>query len=73
MTAVACWEQENGEARDATDFVRGVLPGLQYVPLRVVVEAPELSEGYCYFVRREQKVPHRRHWGALAKLGDLMA
>ncbi len=51
-------------------FTRDVLPGLQSVPLRVMAEATGLSEGYCSFVRRGQKVPHRRHWLSLAALGD---
>jgi len=29
-----------------------------------------LSEGYCSFVRRGRKVPHRRHWAALGRLSD---
>ena len=35
-----------------------------------MAEATGLSAGYCSFVRRGQKVPHRRHWWALAALGE---
>ncbi len=40
--------------------------------VRVMAEATGLSQGYCWFVRRGQKVPHRRHWAALARLEPVM-
>ena len=70
MAAVAAWERDNDDAHDGIDFTRDVLPGLQQVPLRVMADATGLSEGYCSFVRRGRKVPHRRHWAALGRLSD---
>ena len=59
-----------GEAgADSGPFARDVLPRLRAVPLRHMAEATGLSEGYCSFVRRGQKVPHRRHWAALTQVG----
>lgn len=72
VAAIERWEQQRGAADTAhpVDFARGILPRLRSVPLSVMAEATGLSLGYCSFVRRGQKVPHRRHWGSLARLGD---
>ncbi len=72
MAAVMEWEQARGEADqgDPDMFRREVLPKLQGVPLGVMAKATGLSEGYCSFIRRREKVPHRRHWVALARLGN---
>ncbi len=69
--AMARWERERegGEPTDLDTFVRDILPRLRGVSLRVIAEATGLSEGYCSFVRRGQKVPHRRHWPVLMQLG----
>lgn len=45
-------------------FVGGVA-----VPRRVMADATGLSRGSCSLVRRGRKVPHRRRWAALARLG----
>lgn len=73
VAAVERWRREHGAAeRDVTAnphaFACDILPGLQSVPLRVMADATGLSESYCSFVRRGQKVPHRRHWTTLARL-----
>ncbi len=59
----------DAQASDAEAFARDVLPGLQGVPLRVMAEAAGLSLYYCSLIRRGQRVPHPRHWAALAGLG----
>jgi hypothetical protein len=64
--AVAAWEDD--PPGDELDFARDVLPRLQRVSLHVLAEATGLSEGYCSFVRRGVKTPHRRHWEVLARL-----
>jgi hypothetical protein len=73
--AAADWNQQQPDdgPTDLAAFARDVLPRLAAVPLRVMAEATGLSEGYCSFVRRGQRVPHRRHRGALARLGDVTA
>lgn len=68
MAAGAAWDQEHGDIDDGADFTRDALPGLRSVPLQVMVNATGLSRGYCSFIRRGLKVPHRRHWAALARL-----
>ncbi|MDP9369369.1 MAG: hypothetical protein M3Q03_14030 [Chloroflexota bacterium] len=66
------WERGRGDADqgDAEVFRREVLPKLQGVPLGVMAKATGLSEGYCSFIRRGEKVPHRRHWASLARLNN---
>ncbi len=70
VAAVTAWEVGGVESGDDTAFARDVLPRLQSVPLRTMAAATGLSEGYCSFVRRGLKVPHRRHWARLQTLGD---
>lgn len=68
MAAGTAWDQEHGDIDDGTDFIRDVLPGLRSIPLQVMVNATGLSRGYCSFIRRGLKVPHRRHWTVLTRL-----
>ncbi|MDP9470030.1 MAG: CRISPR-associated endonuclease Cas1 [Chloroflexota bacterium] len=70
VAAVARWEGAGDEPTEPDAFARDILPRLRAVPLRLMAEATGLSLGYCSFVRRGQKVPHRRHWGTLARLSD---
>lgn len=68
MEANADWEEHYEHAGEETDFTSDILPGLLAVPLRIMAEATGLTPGYCSFVRRGLKVPHQRHWEALARL-----
>ncbi len=68
VAAAALWDETDGPPPDRDIFQRDILPGLLGVPLRAMAIATGLSEGYCSFVRRGQKVPHRRHWETLARL-----
>ncbi len=68
--AVAEWERAAIEQPDPETFTREILPVLHDVPLGVMAKATGLTEGYCSFVRRGLKVPHRRHWNTLARLGE---
>lgn len=65
--ANAEWKQDQTETPDL-DFAHDILPMLQDIPLSRMAKATGLTEGYCSFVRRGLKVPHRRHWGKLAQL-----
>jgi CRISPR-associated endonuclease Cas1 len=66
--AAKTWEAAASGDENALDFVRDVLPRLQEMPLGRMAAATGLSPGYCSFVRRGLKVPHRRHWSRLAAL-----
>lgn len=65
---VLAWNTANGEEKDPETFRREILPGLQDVSLDAMAEATGLTKGYCSFVRRGLKVPHRRRWDALNTL-----
>jgi hypothetical protein len=47
-------------------FRTEILPQLQGLPLSKIAAATGLSQQYCSLIRRGIKVPHRRHWNALA-------
>lgn len=68
--AVAEWERAAIEQPEPETFARDILPMLQGISLRKMAEATGLTEGYCSFVRRGLKVPHRRHWQTLLSLAD---
>lgn len=70
QAAVATWERAEGEKSEPEHFTRDILPMLQNVSLSKMAKATGLTEGYCSFVRRGLKIPHRRHWEAFAKLGN---
>lgn len=55
-------------AADDRDFNRDILPGLQGVTLRRIMEATGLSKRFASQIRNGLAVPHRRHWPSLAKL-----
>jgi hypothetical protein len=59
------WEKANPEPTDPELFRREILPLIQGVPLRRLVDATGLSLRYCSLIRRGEKVPHPRHWAML--------
>lgn len=48
------------------DFRRDIPPGLQAHSVAALARATGLTPGYCSFVRRGLRVPHRRHWETLS-------
>lgn len=66
--ANSAWNHDTTYGQDSEYFSREILPMLQTVSLRVMADATNLTPGYCSFVRRGLKVPHRRHWSALERL-----
>jgi CRISPR-associated endonuclease Cas1 len=63
----ARWDRDN-ERPDPHVFTREILPLLQHVTLRKMMQATGLSLRYCSRIRRGY-VPHARHWQALKVLG----
>jgi hypothetical protein len=47
-------------------FSREILPVIQSVPLAGLARATGLTAGYLSIIRRGEKIPHPRHWPALA-------
>lgn len=68
LHAISEWKRDNTDVQELQWFTRDILPKLQAVSLRELSRATGLTEGYCSFVRRGLKVPHRRHWQPLAAL-----
>jgi hypothetical protein len=66
--AAAAWAREHPERPSAEAFTRDILPRLRSVPIEALMQATGLSRPYCALVRRELRVPHPRHWDALAAL-----
>jgi hypothetical protein len=62
------WDAEHSGEADPEMFRREILPGLQGVLLGAMARATGLSEGYCSFIRRGIKIPHRRHWEMSTRL-----
>ena len=62
------WDAAHGGEADPETFRSEILPGLHGVSLGLMARATGLSEGYCSFIRRGIKVPHRRHWLKLQSL-----
>jgi CRISPR-associated endonuclease Cas1 len=56
-------------AADDRDFKRDILPRLQGVTLRRIMEATGLSKRFASQIRNGLAVPHHRHWEALSRLG----
>ena len=49
-------------------FEKEIRPKLGCVSLLETMRATGLSRTYCGMIRREVRVPHPRHWGALREL-----
>jgi CRISPR-associated endonuclease Cas1 len=52
-------------------FTSEILPTIQSLPLSDLVRATGLTHGYLSKIRRGEKVPHPRHWAALARTADI--
>jgi CRISPR-associated endonuclease Cas1 len=64
------WRRENPGAtgHDRAWFLREVLPRLDPIPLRAIARATGLSLAACSRYRGGVRIPHPRHWKALATL-----
>lgn len=69
--ANAAWDGDISTEQDSEQFTREILPTLQAVSLRRMADATGLTEGYCSFIRRGLKIPHRRHRTTFATLANL--
>lgn len=63
--AVTAWNAHHGKA-DPAVFADKIAPHLRELPTANLVEATGLSEHYCSLIRLGKRVPHPRHWDALA-------
>ena len=67
--AQVAWERENSGRGDPRVFEQQVAPGLVCLSARAIALATGLSVGYCAGIKRRERVPHRRWWQALERLG----
>lgn len=65
------WKREIGpDQRDNAWIRREVVPKLDAYPLSAIANATGLSLAACSRIRSGERVPHPRHWKALAKIVD---
>jgi hypothetical protein len=63
------WNREhNADGRDRHWFLREIVPRLEAFSLAEIVRATGLSLAACSRIRAGSRVPHKRHWRALAAL-----
>jgi CRISPR-associated endonuclease Cas1 len=58
----------SGEKRDAAWFQREIAPGLNTLSLQKIAQATGLSLAACSRFRAGKRLPHPRHWPALATI-----
>lgn len=61
------WDRTNGPT-DAATFRRDILPQIQALRLKALIEATGLTKGACSRIRAGKTVPHPRHWQAFREL-----
>jgi hypothetical protein len=66
--AALLWEKENPGPHDVELFRREIAPALLDATLPQMMRATGLSSGYCWRIRRGDRVPHPMYWTALASL-----
>lgn len=63
--ASLAWERENPGPHDPDMFRSKILPGLAAATLPQMMAATGLTSGYCWRIRRGERVPHPMYWEAL--------
>ncbi len=69
QAAVTAWSAAHGATADRDTFAAEIAPRLRAIAVRELAAATGLSEHYCSLIRLGKRVPHQRHWAALAALG----
>lgn len=59
------WEQENPGPHNPGMFRSEVLPNLASVTVPQMLRATGLTSGYCWKIRRGERVPHPMYWTVL--------
>ncbi len=68
--ANAEWNGGGSDDQDSEYFTSEIFPRLQTVSLRAMADVTGLTAGYCSFIRRGLRIPHRRYWARLAHLAS---
>lgn len=71
------WEEREGATASADDdaatFAATILPGLMAHTTSQIARAVGLSTAYIGGIKAGKYIPHRRHWDALRRAGELIA
>jgi CRISPR-associated endonuclease Cas1 len=67
--AVLEWERSNPGNHDPEFFRSEILPWLQRATLPQMMRATGLTSGYCWRIRRGDRLPHPMYWEALRSIG----
>jgi hypothetical protein len=63
--AARAWEQDNPGPHDTQAYRAEILPSLAGATLPQMMRATGLTSGYCWKIRRGERIPHPMYWGAL--------
>lgn len=69
--AALAWEKEHPGPHDSEVFHRDILPRLADVTLPQMIRATGLTSGYCWKIRRGERIPHPMYWGPLRALAGV--
>jgi len=67
------WEASNAPMMTEDEYRERVLPTLANVPSRVIMATMGVTQAYALDVRNGKRIPHGRHWAALAEFGRARA
>jgi hypothetical protein len=63
--AARTWAKQNPGPHDPAIYQTEILPGLMSVTLPQLIQATGLTSGYCWKIRRGDRIPHPMYWGVL--------
>jgi len=63
--ASAAWKNDHPGVFHRDVFLKEILPSLAEVTLTQMMKATGPSSGYCWKIKRGQRIPHPMHWEAL--------
>jgi CRISPR-associated endonuclease Cas1 len=66
--AARAWERENPGPYYTDEFRMTILPGLEKATLTQMMRATGLTSGYCWRIKRGDRVPHPMYWQSLRTL-----
>lgn len=66
--AARTWTKENPGPHDHAVYRAKILPLLARVTLPQMMRATGLTSGYCWKIRRGERIPHPMYWDALRRL-----
>jgi hypothetical protein len=66
--AALAWEKENPGPHDVEHFRQEIAPALRDATLPQMMRVTGLSSGYCWRIKRGERVPHPMYWALLSAL-----